>query len=78
MAEKEFSPEGTARSAMPAHRASVVTHWLGYFSPPKAGFFCAVVASRCLSDIPHRMAQRDAATAQNNPGQMGPYHRRVV
>jgi hypothetical protein len=44
MVEKEFSPEGTARSAMPAHRASVVTHWLGYFSPPKAGFFCAVAA----------------------------------
>jgi len=59
-------------------RASVVTHWLGYFSPPKAGFFCAVAASRCLSDTPHRMAQRDAATAQKNSGQMGPYHRRLV
>jgi len=63
---------------MPAHRASVVTYWLGYFSPPEAGFFCAVAASRCLSDIPHRMAQRDAATAQNNPGKMDPYHRRLV
>jgi len=34
--------------------------------------------SRCLSDIPHRMAQRDAVTAQKNSGQMGPYHRRLV
>jgi hypothetical protein len=50
MEEKEFSPEGTSRSAMPAHRASVVKHWLGYFSPPEAGFFCAVAASRSLSD----------------------------
>jgi len=78
MVEKEFSPEGTSRSAMPAHRASVVTYWLGYFSPPEAGFFCAVAASRSLSDVPHCMADRDAATAQNNPGQMGPYHRRLV
>ncbi len=78
MEEKELIPAGTARSAMLAHRASVVTHWLGYFSPPKAGFFCAEAASRFLSDVPHRMAERDAATAQNNPGQMGPYHRRLV
>jgi len=78
MVEKEFSPEGTAHSAMLAHRASVVTYWLGCFFPPKAGFFCAVAASRSLSDIPYRMADRDAATAQNNPGQMGPYHRRLV
>jgi len=46
MEEKEFSPEGTARSAMPAHRTSVVTPWLGYFSPPKAGIIlrCGDVA----------------------------------
>ncbi len=62
MEEKELIPAGTARSAMLAHRVSVVTHWVGYFSPPKAGFLCPldVVARRlwCASTTaPHAPSQ---------------------
>ena len=69
MEEKELIPEGTSRSAMPKNkgyplflRASVVTHWVGYFSPPEAGFLCPldVVARRlwCASTTaPHAPSQ---------------------
>ena len=70
---KEIDQQG-----LDGHRASIATHPKYLVSSPKAGFFCVMAAARFLSDVPHRMAKRAAATTQNNPGQTGLYDRKLL